>query len=374
MSGVAPYLIVFSLSVFLFWLSQKTKGSLCFILVACALLIPSLLAGFRDNSVGTDVMVYGYYSFRGALESGLQEYLISSASYHPLGFNLFSWVMARLGGTLWFYLAAIQLFTSLFVYMGLIHQRGIAVWAGMAAYYLLLFPVSLNAMKQMMAIAVVLWGSSYSSERRLWPFLGSVALATLFHQTALVALAIYPLQRFFESIDSRRAFFGKAQGFAFYTVVVIGMLLVFVVGESLLPLLVRLKDSYASVANAAGTRVNYSGLILLGWSLVCAVKTIRNFSGKEATDRAPAFQALLFVVGCIAIQLNVIAASLLRFSYYGMIFAAPLMGFYLGSKEGHSYRVLGLLSLALFLAYFYVVYAVNGGNAVVPYTSSILGL
>ena len=105
MSGVAPYLIVFSLSVFLFWLSQKTKGSLCFILVACALLIPSLLAGFRDNSVGTDVMVYGYYSFRGALESGLQEYLISSASYHPLGFNLFSWVMARLGGTLWFYLA-----------------------------------------------------------------------------------------------------------------------------------------------------------------------------------------------------------------------------------------------------------------------------
>ncbi|MCI1788350.1 MAG: EpsG family protein [Actinomyces sp.] len=385
MVGALPYLLTFAVAAFLFWLSERTRGPLRVILVLAALVLPALLAGFRDKQVGTDVMVYGYNSYTGALDSDLPGYLEGNASYHPLGFNVFSWAMSRLGGTLWFYLTSIQLFTSSFVYLALRKLRGVGLWAGMLAYYVLLFPISLNTMKQMMAVAVVLWAFTFCLERRLLPFLAAVVFATLFHQTAVVFVAVYPCWRAFESIGTRRAFFGRAQGFMFHVLLAAGLFLVFVLGDRLVQFFSAFKDSYQYVLNASSDRLNYSGLILLASGLVLLAVVKASGRGRSAdsppdgegpslVDDGLEFYALMFVVGCIAIQLNTVATSLMRFSYYGLIFASPLLGGLMADGRGRSLRIAGWLTIVLFFAYFFVAYVLNGGNAIVPYTSTILGL
>ncbi len=67
------YIVVFFISIVFFWLSENVKmkdnnrgkiiRNIC---VFCAILIPSLLAGFRDDSIGTDTKAYKdffYYSY-----------------------------------------------------------------------------------------------------------------------------------------------------------------------------------------------------------------------------------------------------------------------------------------------------------------------
>lgn len=91
-------------------------------------------------------------------------------------------------------------------------------WAAVAVYMLLLFPISLNAMKQMIAVALCVPAFIFIEKRKPLIFLSVVmASAILFHQTAVVALFYWPAVQSVRSIGGKAAFFGKAQGFAVFS-------------------------------------------------------------------------------------------------------------------------------------------------------------
>ena len=64
LSSALIYIFTFSASLAIFWIGQKTCSNnkrvniLSKIILFIAVLLPSLLAGMRDNSVGIDVEVY----------------------------------------------------------------------------------------------------------------------------------------------------------------------------------------------------------------------------------------------------------------------------------------------------------------------------
>ena len=63
------YLLLFAISTLLIYIAEKKKyNKYKTLLISFAILIPSVIAGIRNSSVGTDVNVYGIVSYRNALQ------------------------------------------------------------------------------------------------------------------------------------------------------------------------------------------------------------------------------------------------------------------------------------------------------------------
>lgn len=366
------YFVIIGLPIFLAFLSDHSRGLLSYTLFGLALFVPCLFAGARDATIGTDVMTYGYWTFKSATRSSLLPFLSSYADISAFGFNLISWIIAR-AGSFPLYLGTLQalVVVPLCAYSKKLFPQ--SSWIAMALYMLLLFPFSLNAMKQMIAVALCVLTFQLADERRPLLFAGAVLIiAFLFHQTAIVALIYYPAVVSIRSIGSNRAFFGRFHGLVIAAITVVLFFLAFIFGNRLVSSLSFLKESYSYQANSTGSRLNYTSLVLLtGISIIYVIDQYFSDKKPDIYDARRLF-GLFSIVGAFAVQLNMVANSLLRFSYYALSFL-PLYGSAVYG-EGRRGRLLSLFLTVLSVAYFYQAFVVNGGNQIFPYTSSILGI
>lgn len=367
------YFAILGLPVILAFLSDRSRGCLSIGLFVAALLVPCLFAAVRDTSVGTDVMTYAYWTFYSAKNASLGSFLAEYSSLSAFGFNLLSWIIAKLG-TFEIYLGLIQAFTVFPMCCFAKKMYPDSSWAAVAVYMLLLFPISLNAMKQMIAVALCVPAFIFIEKRKPLVFLSVVmASAILFHQTAVVALFYWPAVQSVRSIGDKGAFFGRAQGFAVLLSVAIIFGIAFVLGNRLILLFSSLKDSYSYQVNASGTRLNYSSLVLLFGTLF--IYLFKRWSSRNNADSGDfdSLFAIISIVGVLAMQLNIVADSLIRFSYY-LISFFPLFGSELAREDKGRIPFCALLLVCLFIAYFIQTIVINGGNEVYPYTSILLGI
>ncbi len=367
------YFAIIGLPILLAYCSDHTKGVLSLLLFCFALFVPCFFAGVRDATVGTDVMTYAVWTFDAARRSSLSSFLVSYADISALGFNLISWIMAKIG-SFPMYLGLLQALVVIPIcgYAKRLYPRTSA--AAMALYMLLLFPFSLNTMKQMIAVALCVPALKLADNVRPLRFCCAVlAIAYLFHQTAIVALGYYPFLIAIRQIGSKRAFFGKAQRLAVIVIIVALFLISFGFGSRFIQVLSSLKESYSYQVSASGTRLNYSALVLLlGVVLVYALDQ-RGIGKKSALYGGNRIFGLLAIIGALAVQLNMVADSLSRFSYYGLSFL-PLYGSSFSGREKNRDQGLAILLIALCVAYFLQAFVVNQGNQIYPYTSSLLGI
>ena len=70
-------------------------------------------------------------------------------------------------------------------------QKQLDYYEASIVFICLFYLDSLTIMRQMVAVAFVFWGYKYIFEKKFWKFLIIVAIASLAHPTALIALAIY---------------------------------------------------------------------------------------------------------------------------------------------------------------------------------------
>ena len=370
------YLLILSLPVILAFLADETKGALSVILMTMALIVPCFFAGVRDETVGTDVLTYGIWTFRAAESQGLDAFMQSYIAISAPGFNVLSWLMAQTG-SFELYLGAIQALTVCPLYLYARRRCPGSSWAAMAAYMLLLFPISLNAMKQMIAVSLcVLSYSLIELKKPLVFVIYILAIALLFHQTAIVFLVVYPVVRLMMNVgNERHAFFGRGQRLAVGVFVLLLFGVVFAFGDTLIEVFSPIKESYAYQAEAEGSRLNYSALVMTAAFVVAyIINGARMGDPSSPILREQAILGFLCVIGFLAFQLNMAADSLLRFAYYLIAFA-PLYTSSLVKVHGRAAsQAAAALVLVFLVVYFIQVYVINGGNAVFPYTSAFLGV
>lgn len=367
------YLAILGLPVILAFLSDRSRGCLSIGLFVAALLIPCLFAAVRDVSVGTDVMTYAYWTFYDARDSCLGSFLAQYSSVSAFGFNLLSWIIAKLG-TFEIYLGLIQAFTVFPICCFAKKMYPDSSWAAVAIYMLLLFPISLNVMKQMIAVALCVPAFICIEKKKPLVFLSVVlASAFLFHQTAVVALFYWPAVQAVRSIGDKGAFFGRAQGFAVFLSMALIFGFAFIFGNRFITIFSSLKDSYSYQVNASGTRLNYSSLVLLFGTLFIYLINRSSRLNKADLFGFGSLFAIISIVGVLAMQLNIVADSLIRFSYY-LISFFPLFGSELAREDEGKIPFGALLLICLFIAYFIQTIVINGGNQVYPYTSILLGI
>lgn len=188
--GILIYLIVFTISCSLLILveKKKLKKSTSVVLKGIALLLPILLAGMRDITVGTDVQVYvipAYYAAR-ASESVFQYMAVTKIE--P-GFALLVYGITQIFDSIFVILLAIHVIVVILTYLSICnYQNKISSALGMLVFYLLYFNMSLNIMRQWMAMAILLYASKHMFSHKFIRYLILVGIASCFHETGLVGM------------------------------------------------------------------------------------------------------------------------------------------------------------------------------------------
>lgn len=191
-----PYILCFSLSCYFTKVASKYKNKNkkmeYIVFSVLAVLFPCILAGVRDATVGTDMGVYGNITFYRSLQMDFQDYIISRGGEYL--YLIVVYLCSHSLGTLQFQYFVLQAITIIPIYCTLQREKeNRFTWFGMLVYYLMLFPYSLNLMRQCIAIAFLFWGFKYVQERNLRKYILVALIATLFHTTAAVGLVVYPV-------------------------------------------------------------------------------------------------------------------------------------------------------------------------------------
>ena len=281
----------------------------------------------------------------------------------------------------WLDLFAIEAFCIAPVYFALRKLAPGGEWAGMLAWLLVFYAFSLNAMRQSVAIGLVLCSVVCIVQRNPARFLLCVIGACLFHQTAVIAVVLYPLAR---AVGwGRRAMFGKWQTVVLAVLILFAFGFIVAFGDRLVVLASMLKDSYSYQVNHIGSGdIGFSYLYVticcLGIYLISrddfGSSDTTEGEGKSLFDRMRVFKACSAIacVGGLMWQLNYVADTLGRLGAYGMVLLCVMAA--LLAANGRRSRGHLAVALSLFAVYFVAAVMVLGMEEVYPYASAILGL
>lgn len=153
-------------------------------------LLPTVLAGCRDYSVGVDINIYVHPAFEYALKySSLVSFLEFNAAWYKsvdVLFAILVYVVSRFTNNCHWVLLVISALINGFFYAGFVKMRQYTkIWFGMAMFLLYYYIPSLNIMRQMLAAAIIFYSFSYLLEKEYVKFVLGVAIAALFHSSGL---------------------------------------------------------------------------------------------------------------------------------------------------------------------------------------------
>lgn len=377
------YLITFAVAALFLWLAGKCRGALSVILTVLGLAAPCLLAGMRDETVGTDILSYAKWQCLSAQSLGPVAFLRAQSGISALGWNVFTWIAVRLTGGLSGYLFCIEAMCIIPIYMGLRRAHKGSEWLGVLVWLLGGYAFTLNGMRQAVAMSIVFYAMNYIFEHKPWKFIIGVLIATFFHQTAIVALLLYPLARALEPDSRFHSRNDRWSPWKLWMLIIGALAASLALGQRFVMMLSVFKESYSYQVNRLG-ETDFSigalyALLCVGLAWFSArgdfdFTVVRRDESRQATALATDFASvcLLASVGALFWQLNLVAPTLGRLGYYGVIALPYLTGIYKDNGRNTAERNLVLLLCAL--VYFIVMTLMLGKNGVWPYTSQILGV
>ena len=199
------YLIIFAISIFIIGLAEKfrlksrnkKKSKVFYLFIAfIGILLPSILAGLRDYSIGTDVLVYGNDWFNRAVNATDFNLYTRWATSSSIGYlyAVFNFVVSRFTANPHYFYFYLNLMEGIIVYSAIFRNKDILnVTDGWATYLFLFYNFTLNILRNGMALCILLWGFYYIRKQKPIKYLIVVYIATLFHATAIIGIIIYIL-------------------------------------------------------------------------------------------------------------------------------------------------------------------------------------
>ena len=221
--------------------------------------------------------------------------------------------------------------------------------------------LSLNIMRQYVAVGIGLLAVAFVADRRPWRFLACVALATSFHYSALLLLPVYALSRF-ELTPKRGA-----------VVLAVALALSFMAQPVTLELLRAIGAVYVKYFSS---RLAEDGFEWMFFAINCCFLAMgaHYWRGATAGNRLFAVWYGMTVLGTAALAFSAAIPLMKRINYY---YAAPqflMLPEMLLAEENPKRRwVLTALAVAAFAAEAAVSAFILNKNGVLPYRWSSAG-
>ena len=375
-----PYLMCFVVSTWFTWLaSRNKKQKILFLLFSvCAIMIPCILAGARDSSVGTDVLVYGNASFYKSERMGFVDYMISQGKEYL--FATVTYVCSHVFDDIFYYYFILQALVFVPIYTTLQRDRySNYAWVGVLCYYFIFFPYTLNLMRQSIAFALIFWGYGLAKERKIIKFTLLVGIASMFHVTALFSILIYPIvatieyKQKDEDFDIRNNIAKSKKWMAFFLLLA-GFILLNM--RSLVMLMYNYdQDDYGYFYKTLTRGGNYHIYL---YCILTSIFLLFYWINRNRYNRIDGEAITLFVLSAIGEILYLsaqVSTQVYRISLYFHIFLIVLIMHTLGGFWNTvNKRIFKVIVIVLGFIIWYIFYVNYNWNSTFPYHSTMLNI
>ena len=374
------YIICFTVSTICAYLDTRDeRNKRMGIFGWIAVLLPSILAGVRDFSIGTDTAAYTNIFAR--ISGATLFKVITGVSTKELGFKLLLFFVSRFtDDPHWAFFAA-HLFIMFFIYKGLRDNgAGKYTWLGLAVFYFVFFGSSLNILRQYMASALIVWGFRYVKNEKFISWLIVVIIAAMFHRTSIIAIFIYFLYQIYVIRIDGTFKNGTAHRIKPEIKIVIsvcilaGALVIFLFARPLIRLVHDITGKFSVQAN---TIRDYFAIDLYSiWRNLEFLIPFLLFRKSEANTNGDCdFYSIVFALCMILGKLSMVsynAGRIIEPYWIQIVLAVPLLISGLNNKTNRI--VISGYYLLLCGWVFLNNFVINGYCEIWPYTSEILGI
>lgn len=371
------YIVCFIFSLIFSYGYEKSNIKL---LMAISLFFPVAIAAFRADIIGTDVQVYARQLYNIAINSkNFDEFLnmkwyaiwrFKEVSEFELGYTILVYLSAKLK-SFTFLLGCTQFLTIFPLYLSLNRYKNrykYIVTIGLSIYYLLFFNMSLNMMRQWIAMTMIMLAYVYLKDSKYVQSTIIFIIAVLFHRTAIIGLGVlitYVLLR-----KNKREIFLKFSTKRYNLnivifITIITLLITTVLSNSfriMLTNLLGLNDYSTYVNGTVAISINqiYTDIpvLLLFLMIWKRRKNIEDYT----------FLTFCVFSNIVLSQLSSVMAYSSRIVLYISVFKMLIVPIYLNNLQGRLKKIITLiLILLLYSIYWYYTYVIKGTDATVPY-------
>ncbi|MDV7751303.1 EpsG family protein [Enterococcus casseliflavus] len=359
------YAITFLFSYILVLVGQTNKNKyfryFCF---SVGIVIPSLIAAFRDYTVGTDVLVYGnpvFFASRKVSDfsSLVMYYEKSGIEKGYLGMNYLVSKFTDSPQLLYFFIEMIILIYVVLSIKKFNSFYNVGYAFPYLCYMLLFYGENLNMMRQSIAVAISVFVFFSILEKHYFIAIINFIFGFLFHRSIVVVIIIYFLYLFFEK--------NKYKSLSLI-LSIIGVLLVSISFNSLATLLTgyELFSKYTMYTNDISESVlRLNGLIIrivfLAPILLYRKKFFRSSNNSY-------FLLFILIAEIIVFQLSTINSVFYRISSYFSIFKIFIYPYlcYLPSLKLDQ-RILKIVLIIVLIVIWVYQNVIQGNNEIFPY-------
>lgn len=377
------YLLIFLISGSLaalgghFWRSERGRflGSA---LLAFAVLLPSVVAGCRDFTIGTDTNSYVRRLFVAALSArDISQFFSDQIGQYEPGYLLLTFASAHVSDDmhlLLFVVEAIILSTMMVAIVKASNGNGLG--AAFCAYLILHYNESLNIVRQSLAVAFVMLAVSYLLKRQYARYALSILVATSFHSSGIIGLVFLIIQLLVgrsDTLQQRHDLLNtKVSSLCINAALLIAPIAFSIAFQPIMDLLISwgiVSDKYEIYLTDYSTGVTPLLLAVYAVSFLILYLKRKEFGHSR-------FLVISYAYGVILFLLTGISQHLWRLgTYFSATISLSLAQFQSGTRwEAYRTWAAKLVVIGLSLFMWYVQIVVWGNHDTYPYQSALLGL
>ena len=362
------YVAVFFFSTLFYKLSQNSSNTIIRIaLIVIAILIPSFIAGCRDEIVGRDFLgAYGTYVWDSMCKAQkLTDINVFALEDISSLYVLFNYLLSRFSHDCHFFFFFHELFVvTIIIFVCECLKKKIDSWIFYALFLLYLYNDSFNMLRQIMAVSLGAYSTYLLLQRKLvWSYC-VVVLAFFFHSSALLLLTQYPLMLLIDMFGHRRILL---------TLIICLSLGAIVYGSQfILKSFIDyglVESRYSDYISSSGNKSNKYDLMYLACMLVTITfVTSKIWRAKKIYNYAFYYTLVSFFLTLTG-SLTGLASRAAFYYILPTFFILPLSSIKRSDKRIIMYLLLFFLSIRF-------LYIASGGNwsDTIPYKSKILGI
>jgi hypothetical protein len=335
-----------------------------------AILLPSLLAGFRDITVGIDLGGYVINNFNDAKSSHSLTDYNSSSTLEPL-YLVYTYIITRFTDNLFWFLFIQQfLILSLIYSFAVSVRKKISVSLFWLIYLLFLFNESLNIVRQSFSMAIIIYSFRFLFERRILLHYACILLACTFHYSSIILFFLYPLYWILYEVKNKSSI-----KWILIIILVCGGCIYFYFDEILIYLISKglISQHYELYAGYVGKNagVHKTDLVItiIIWMISLITKTKYRLHGNNSFTIYTSITIICLFCGVY----NDVAH---RIALYVILMEFVMLLMHLHRFKLKRKRTFCVYLLILFLLVRFVNFSLsdNAFSGTVPYTSKYLGI
>lgn len=362
------YAILIAMALILFRASLRVRGTSGVYPIPFALfvLLLSIVGGMRDLTVGTDLGGYGTHFFENAADytswNDIVEETKGEYFYHAMNV-----VCQAVSSDIHFLFFVQEFIKILLVGLTAVYFRKQTYALLFVFFYLMFFYAEgLSCLRQTLAMSIIIFGMRYFYEERWLKYILCVAIAYMFHSSAL--FAVVPMGILF--------LYKLRIPMAFQIAILI---LVFVFSWKIMELLTVYTIFVEGKAEAymakGGIPFPKTSTLLVAFFFVCSLLFRKYVPAKGEEEKKWSY---LYVCSCLYCGFLIVMSQMFevafRISWYFMpVIILQFLGYTKRIKKKQLNLMLRTAFVALLILHF-IIALDHDGAGVVPYTSSILGI